>query len=104
MKAKTLNLIATFTNGAYFRKHEARKAKKEQAKRERQAVKQAVSEIVDACRGRASDGHYFLPMQKRFVSLSERNMTAYALRQKGYKVEINNTALDNAYYITKVEW
>lgn len=104
MNAKTLKLIATFTNGAYFRKHEARKAKKEQAKRERQAIKKAVSEIVDACRDRASNGYYALDMQKRFVALSERNMTAYALRQKGYKVEINNTALDNAYYITKVEW
>lgn len=104
MKAKTLNLIATFTSGAYFRKHESRKAKKEQAKCERQAVKQAMSEIVDACRVRALDGYYFLPTQKRFVSLRVRNMTATALRQKGYKVEINNTALENAYYITKVEW
>ena len=104
MKAKTLKLIATFTSGAYFRKCETRKAKREQTKRKRQAVKKAVSEIVDACRNRASNGYYTLDMQKRFVGLSERNMTAQALRQKGYKVEINNTALDNAYYITKVEW
>jgi hypothetical protein len=104
MNAKTLKLIATFTNSAYFRKREARKAKKKQAKREREIVKVAVFEIVEACRERASHGYYFLPTNKRFVTLSERNMTAYALRQKGYKVEINNACNDNAYFITKVEW